>query len=128
MDDKTLKLLDYIVKNMLTKQDAKDFLTKSDAKSFLTKQDAKNFATKDDLHSFATKDDLRNFATKDDLHSFATKDDLVKLNNELRQEIKADIDEAFTHIGMAPAEAKADRSDVHDLDRRVTRIEEKIFN
>jgi hypothetical protein len=38
MDEKILKLLDYIIKNMVTKEDAKNFVTKEYLREQLTTQ------------------------------------------------------------------------------------------
>lgn len=100
---------------------------KDDLKQFATKDDLKQFPTKDDLKRFATKDDLialekrfdRKFATKEDLMQFATKSDLKSMKNEIIEEMS----DLITGFVQTIDEHKADRKDLHQLEKRVDRLE-----
>lgn len=60
------------------------------------------------------------------LKSFATKDDLKQELDALRHDIKLDIDDALADIIASADHAKADRKDVENLDKRITRIEKRL--
>jgi hypothetical protein len=81
--------LEWLLRHVVTKDDAKAFVTRKDAKAFATKQDLKAYATKDDLAAFgdqlradfqkalaATRDELR---THFSVTTEAFKDEFRKL-------------------------------------------------
>jgi hypothetical protein len=119
MDQKILNTLQAIQKT-LTKVVTKNDLRKKQAK-YVTKTDIKILATKNDL-----KHALLNRPTNDDLISFATKNDLDSLELHLHAKIKYEIDNAVIQIGGIVDTHKAERKDVNELDKRVTRIERKL--
>ena len=69
---------------------------------------------------------LANVVTKNDAKSFATKNDLENLEQRLHAKIKYDIDNAVIQIGDIVDKRKADRSEVAQVDKRVTKIERKL--
>lgn len=112
--------------NMVTKEDAKEFFTKEDAKN-----DIATFATKDDISQLrkelkSTKSDLRNHTNtkitslRKELLEF--KKDLMHVKRELIEEIK----ESEGFIVASVDRNKADKRKVEELDKRVTRLEQKV--
>lgn len=60
------------------------------------------------------------------LVNVTTKDDLAKLEQQLHAKIKYDIDNTVIQIGGIVDKRKADKTDIEDLDKRVTKIERKL--
>lgn len=88
-----------------------------------------NVVTKDDAKKFAMKNDLENLVTKDDLKTvlanYPTKNDLREQLQKQTEVICEDIGKVVNGLFTETDKLKADRSDVADLDERVTKLERK---
>lgn len=91
------------------------------ASTMVTNRDLKR-----ELAKYATKDDLKNFATKDDLK--AMKDDLKKEIHDSERKLKQKINETEMRLVELVDKHKADKTQVNDLQRRVTGIEGQLQN
>ena len=95
----------------------------------LTKEDAKQFATKDDL--LILQNEIRE--TKDEVKQ--TKDEIKQTTTELKEAIKDTKRELLDEIKNVEVDVtanlergKAARSTVDNLDKRVTKLEKRVFN
>lgn len=100
-----------------------DSIFKKRLESFATKRDLDHFATKKDLESFATKRDL-----KRELAQYATKDDLKQQLAEFstKKDLKDGLDDLLGDIISAVEKAKADKTEVQSLEKRVNLIEDEL--
>jgi hypothetical protein len=74
----------------------------------------RHVVTKEDAKAFVTKEDAKAFATKEDLKAYATKDDLAALRNELRADLAATRDELRTHFSITTEAFKDEFSKLYD--------------
>ena len=116
MDKKSLKQIEELIEKQLKSQELRL---------------EKKFATKDDLKAMESRIDTK-FATKDDLKAmesrlegtFATKKDLSNVTIELKKHI----DQAFTDVFETADKTKADKIDLIRLERRINKLEQKVFS
>ncbi|GEM_PF-4966895 len=123
MDKKILQTLQKLQETVIKL--SSEMLTKSDAKNFAAKDDLKNFATKNDLKNFATKNDLRSFENRFE-QKFATKDDLKNEIEGLKMFLTEEYEKADMQIVASADKAKAEKAELENLKRRVTKIEQQL--